>query len=166
MSAGPTTRNRRPPDPAGHRPDPGREDGQEDARRQPGQRCPEGGVAEHALQEQRLEAERDVERAVHQQGREVDDREVARPEQAERDERIGSPGHEDREGDRADDPDAERDESERVVPLLVLAADGPEGQAADRERHDHRAQPVEPAGRLFVARLLHVHAASRRARSG
>ena len=39
-------------------------------------------------------------------------------------------------------------------PFVGLAADDPERQPADGQRRDQRAEPVEPAGRLRVARLL------------
>ena len=47
---------------------------------------------------------------------------------------------------------------------LRLAADQPEREAADGERSDERAEPVEPAGRLRVARLGDVADASPTAR--
>ena len=44
----------------------------------------------------------------------------------------------------------------RVGPLLLLATDEPEADAADRDRDDRRAQPVEPSRRVRVERLRHV----------
>ena len=46
--------------------------------------------------------------------------------------------------------------SHRVAPVPLLAVDGAEGEAADRQRHDRGAQPVEARRRLLVAALLDV----------
>ena len=43
-----------------------------------------------------------------------------------------------------------------VRPLVGLAADDPEREAADGERRDGSPEPVEPAGRFLVARFLDV----------
>ena len=52
------------------------------------------------------------------------------------------------------DADGDRDPGRAVGPFVRLAADHAERQAADRERGDERAEPVEPPGRLGVARFL------------
>ena len=56
MIAGPTTRNGRGPIRPGERAHPGRPEAQEDARRQTDGSRGDGGVAEHTLKEQALEA--------------------------------------------------------------------------------------------------------------
>ena len=117
---------------------------------------PECGVAEHALEHDRLVEERDVEGAIDEERHQVDRRERPRPEDREGDERIGPPGHQDRERDQRDDSDRDRDPGREVLPLVGLAADDTECQPADRECRDERSEPVEPAGRLGVARLLDV----------
>ena len=75
---------------------------------------------------------------------------VAIAEQLERDERMRPLRHEDREGDERDHADGQRDPRDGVLPRLLLAADHAEGEPADRERGDERAEPVEApvAGRV------------------
>ncbi len=104
----------------------------------------------------RGEVEDDVQRPVDDQRRDVRDREVARPEQVERDERMASAPHP--EGKRRRRKDAERqdDVADGVLPLTLLAINRAECQASHRERHDPRAHPVELRRRLVVAALRHV----------
>ncbi len=153
VDQGPDRQERAAADPAGQAADPGRQEGQEQARRQPdGPGC-ERRVAEGALQEQALESERDVERAVDQQGRQVDRGELAVAEHAEGHERVGPASHQEREGDQGDKPDAQGDEGDRIGPLLGLAADRPEGEPADGQGDDDGAEPVEAARSPFSSRL-------------
>ncbi len=51
--------------------------------------------------------------------------------------------HEDREDDESRDPEGEGDPGDRIRPLALLAADEPEREAADGDRGDERADPVE-----------------------
>ena len=75
----------------------------------------------------------------------------------ERDERVRAPGHQDRERDERDDPDRRSTiQATGSCHCVGLAADEPERQAADRERGDERAEPVELRRRVLVARLLDV----------
>ncbi len=62
------------------------------------------------------------------------------------------------EGKRRGREDAKREDdvADGILPLALLAVDRAEGQAADRERHDPGAQPVELRRRLVVAALRHV----------
>ena len=62
------------------------------------------------------------------------------------------------EGKRRGRKDAERqhDVADGILPLALLAVDRPEREAADCERHDPGAQPVELGRRLVVAALRHV----------
>ena len=69
MISGPTTRNGRAPIRAATRPDAGGQDRQQDPARQADEPGPEGRVAEHALEDQRLVAERHVEGAVDEERR-------------------------------------------------------------------------------------------------
>ena len=69
---------------------------------------------------------------------------------------FGRRGHQDREEHERDHPDDDGDPGGRVGPLVRLAADEAERETADGERRDDRAEPVEPAGRLGVPRLLDV----------
>ena len=43
-----------------------------------------------------------------------------------------------------------------ICPCLLFAADHAEGESADRERGDERAEPVEPTVAGRVARLRHL----------
>ncbi len=57
---------------------------------------------------------------------------------------------------RAISADRQRDPGERVLPLLVLAADRPERQPADGDERHERAQPVEAARGALGLGLGHV----------
>ena len=152
------------PDPPGDGPDPRRQERQHQPARQPDEPGPERRVAEDALEHDGLVEERHVQAAVDEERRQVDRREGARPEELERDERVRALRHQDREGDQRDDADRDRDPGRRVGPFVRLAADDPERETADGQRRDERPEPVEPAGRLRVARLLRRASASPTAR--
>ena len=115
-------------------------------------------VAEHALEQERLVDEGDVQRAVDEERRQVDRRERARPEQA-RAGRAGAAASPSGSGTGS----APRPRSPIAIQAAVsaqslrLAADEPERQAADREGRDHRrrASRTGPVG-LGVARFRDV----------
>ena len=151
MSSGPATRNRRGPIRPARLPTRVDRTAQQDPHRQPDHRGREGAVAERALDEDRVEAEEDVERAVDQEGRQVDDREPPVPEQLEGHERVGPARHQDREEGDRHDPDGQRDPGHRIRPGLLLAADQAERQAADgqdrrRSRRASRTARSRPPG--------------------
>jgi hypothetical protein len=86
------------------------------------------------LEEEPLVGLGDVEGAVHEERHEIDRREGPLPEEAEWDERVGPACHEHREHGERDGTDGQRDPGDQVSPGLLLAANGTERQAADRER--------------------------------
>ena len=133
------------PEPAGHASRPG-STGATAGSRSGGRSSPaaEGRVAEHALEDQRLVAERHVQGAVHEERREVDRRERAGAEEPERDERVRAAWPSGSGTGQRDDA-RRRSRSRRPCPptRCCLAADEPEREPADRERRDERAEPVE-----------------------
>ena len=64
--------------------------------------------------------------------------------------------HPEGKGDGRHHAHPEDHETERVVPRPLLAVDRPEREAADRERDDGRAGPVELRRGLLIAALRHV----------
>jgi hypothetical protein len=96
-------------------------------------------------------AEHDVEPAPHEEGHQVDRRERPGPEEPEGDEWVGAAGHQERECDQCGQPDDDRCPRDRILPLVLAAADHAERQTADRERRDDRTEPVEPPGRVIPA---------------
>ena len=66
------------------------------------------------------------------------------------------PRHPERQDGGEDDADRQRDEADRIPPVALLPVDHPEGEAADRERDDHGADPIELSGRLLVPAFGHV----------
>ena len=82
------------------------------------------------------------------EGRDVGHGEVARAEQLERNERMRRSHHP--EGKRRGREHAEREDdvADRIAPLALLAVDRAEREAADRERDDRGADPVELRRRL------------------
>ena len=72
------------------------------------------------------------------------------------DQRVRPQAHQRHQRHRRNRTDRQGDEGDRVAPLTLLAVDRPEGEAADGQRDDRGAQPVEARRSLLVATLLDV----------
>ena len=136
-------------------------------------RCPaaEGRVAEDALEDDAPgRTEGHVQRAVDEEGREVDrgERRATGTARAGRAGSVGAPSGSGR-GPGETTPIADREPRGRIRPGVRLAADQAERQAADGQRGDDGAEPVEAPGRLGVARfrdMAHRRPQRRTPRSG
>ena len=149
ISSGPATRNRRAPSrPASV---PTRVDSSDSMipTGMPDRPGAERRVAEHALEQQRLVADRDVQRAVDEERRQVDRRERPLTEQPERDERVGAPGHQDREERRARRRRS-RSRSRPPCPPSRCAWPriSPNARPPTASAATTGAEPVEPPGRV------------------
>ena len=113
-------------------------------------------VPERALPEEALEGERDVERAVDHERRQVHDGEVPRAKERRRDERLRTLQHQDRDGHGGGQADDERHPRHRILPVLLLATGRAEREAADGDRDDRGAEPVEVPRGALVAALRHA----------
>ncbi len=131
---------------------------EEDQEQGPGNRTgPCGGrrVPERALLKKGQVVE-GGEGAVDQQGRDVGHREVAGAEKLRWDQRMGGPHHPDGQGDHAKHANSQGDVSDRVAPGALLTVDRAKREAADGQRDDHRADPVEMRGRLLIPAFRNV----------
>ncbi len=115
----------------------------------------QGGVAEHGLQLDDDEEERDAQRRVHDEGRAVGPAELPRLEDVERDERRLHAHLDERERDERDEPDEAGEDHERR-PAVGRALDQCEHDAGEAERRRAGADEVRPRARLGVVALGHV----------
>ena len=115
-------------------------------------------VAGDLLQEEHEEEDHRAEPAVHREGLEVADREVAPPEQPQRQHRVGRAGLVDHERGQQRQPRDQRDDDLGRAPARARLADEREHRSRQPERAQGRADDVQARGPQLASVGRHGHA--------